>query len=197
MCFPALSPPTKLIALISGCSQSVLTTSLAPWMTFNTPAGRPGKYIYTENEWHFSIMGNIPARSQSSARIIDAPGSRSDGLRTSVFPVTIAIGMVHNGIILETACYQNPDDMIVDVTHAGKLKGAILRTGYYQLAIMTSSESQTWHTRRVVNVVLRYPCLCLLDGCQIEILKWVGLTMPSNFSPMRWEVMPIACSTTC
>jgi hypothetical protein len=43
---------------------------------------------------------NVPARSQSSAKIMAAPGSRSDGLRTRVLPVTTANGIVHNGIIL-------------------------------------------------------------------------------------------------
>lgn len=32
--------------------------------------------------------------------IIAAPGSRSEGLSIRVFPVAIAIGIVHNGIIL-------------------------------------------------------------------------------------------------
>ena len=32
--------------------------------------------------------------------IMAAPGSRSEGLRTRVFPVTAAIGIVHSGIIL-------------------------------------------------------------------------------------------------
>ena len=32
--------------------------------------------------------------------IMAAPGSRSEGLKTRVFPVTAAIGIVHRGIIL-------------------------------------------------------------------------------------------------
>lgn len=32
--------------------------------------------------------------------IMAAPGSRSEGLRIRVFPVTAAIGIVHSGIIL-------------------------------------------------------------------------------------------------
>lgn len=40
-----------------------------------------------------------PARSQSSAMIPAAPGSRSDGFITSVLPVAIAIGIVQRGIM--------------------------------------------------------------------------------------------------
>ena len=42
----------------------------------------------------------LPERSHNSAMIMAAPGSRSEGLRTRVFPVTAAIGIVHSGIIL-------------------------------------------------------------------------------------------------
>jgi hypothetical protein len=45
-------------------------------------------------------MAYQPARAQSSAMIIAAPGSRSEGLRMSVFPVAIAIGIDHSGIML-------------------------------------------------------------------------------------------------
>jgi hypothetical protein len=51
---------------------------------------------------------NIPARAHSSAIIMAAPGSRSLGLSTSVFPVAAANGIVHKGIM------------------AGKLNGAML-----------------------------------------------------------------------
>lgn len=40
-----------------------------------------------------------PALRASSARIIEAPGSRSDGLRIMVFPVIVAMGMDQSGII--------------------------------------------------------------------------------------------------
>lgn len=43
----------------------------------------------------------LPARSQSSAIIIAAPGSRSEGFRMRVLPVTVARGIVHKGIILK------------------------------------------------------------------------------------------------
>lgn len=42
----------------------------------------------------------LPAFLQSSAMIIAAPGSRSEGLTIRVFPVTIAIGIDQRGIIL-------------------------------------------------------------------------------------------------
>lgn len=45
-------------------------------------------------------VGNQPARSQSSAMIMAAPGSRSEGLRINVFPVTVANGIDQSGIIL-------------------------------------------------------------------------------------------------
>jgi len=75
-----------------------LTVGIVPWMTFNTPAGRPYKRSHSVEGLIF--MCYKPACSQSSARIIAAPGSRSEGLRIRVFPVTVAIGIDHSGIIL-------------------------------------------------------------------------------------------------
>lgn len=80
MCLPALSLPTKEIALMRGSSQMKLTASTPPCMMLSTPFGRP-------------------ARSHSSAMIAEAPGSRSLGFRIKVLPVAIAIGIVQSGII--------------------------------------------------------------------------------------------------
>ncbi len=52
----------------------------APCTTLTTPAGKP-------------------ALCTSSARIMAAPGSRSDGLRMRVLPVTVAMGMHQSGIM--------------------------------------------------------------------------------------------------
>ena len=54
-----------------------------------------------------STPSGSPASVASSARRMAVSGTRSDGLRTYVFPVTTPIGNIHSGII------------------AGKLKGAM------------------------------------------------------------------------
>jgi hypothetical protein len=56
------------------------TVLAEPWTMLTTPGGKP-------------------AFSASSARIMHAPGSRSEGLITSVLPVTVAIGIDQRGII--------------------------------------------------------------------------------------------------
>jgi hypothetical protein len=48
-----------------------------------------------------AYLGVLPARWHNSAMIMEAPGSRSDGLRMRVLPVVIAMGIVHKGIMLE------------------------------------------------------------------------------------------------
>ena len=59
----------------------------------------------------FALDPNSPASLHISMNIIVAPGSRSDGFISITFPVTSAIGNIHNGII------------------AGKLKGVIPEKG--------------------------------------------------------------------
>mmetsp|Transcript_46345 Transcript_46345/g.116712 ORF Transcript_46345/g.116712 Transcript_46345/m.116712 type:complete len:380 (+) Transcript_46345:436-1575(+) len=88
MCLPATSPPTKEMARMAGWSQMKFTASCVPWMTFSTPSG-------------------TPASLARRARIRDAPGLRSDGFRTYVFPQVMAMGNIHMGIM------------------AGKLKGVM------------------------------------------------------------------------
>jgi hypothetical protein len=56
---------------MSGSSQMKLTVSTEPCMTLRTPFGRP-------------------AWTASSAMIMDAPGSRSEGLTMRVLPVAMA-----------------------------------------------------------------------------------------------------------
>jgi len=77
---PALFPPTKDIALISGCSQICLTVSNPPYTTLKTPLGKPISYVY---------LAIKPT----------APGTLSLGLSTIVFPNVIDKGIIHNGII--------------------------------------------------------------------------------------------------
>ena len=63
-----------------------------------------GRQSYKENQPKSETVRPfkvLPARSQSSAIIIAAPGSRSEGFRMRVLPVTVARGIVHKGIILE------------------------------------------------------------------------------------------------
>ena len=72
--------PTKLTAATSGCSRSASTATLSPCTTLKTPSGRP-------------------ASAHSSARIRDADGSFSLGLRTNVLPQAIATGNIHIGTI--------------------------------------------------------------------------------------------------
>ena len=72
--------PTKLIACTSGWSSSASTVTLSPWMTLNTPSGRPACF-------------------SSLACSRDADGSRSDGLRMKVLPHASATGNIHIGTI--------------------------------------------------------------------------------------------------
>ncbi len=77
---PALLLPTKDTALMTGSSRMKLTVLCAPWTTLMTPSGKPAFWA-------------------SSAKIMAAPGSRSDGFRISVLPVTVAMGMHQSGIM--------------------------------------------------------------------------------------------------
>ncbi|MNN49018.1 hypothetical protein D3C81_1635220 [compost metagenome] len=65
---------------MSGWSQIRLTASAPPWITLSTPGG-------------------MPASRASSTRRMVTSGSCSDGLRTKVLPVAMAIGNIHSGII--------------------------------------------------------------------------------------------------
>lgn len=97
---------------------------------------------YTELEiFKAAHPGGIPARWQSSAMIMAAPGSRSDGLRTRVFPVHVARGIVHKGIMLHLGMkkavgfHKGVRDRGTGsprrvYTYAGKLKGATLRNSH-------------------------------------------------------------------
>ena len=77
---PALLLPTKLMALMAGSSMRKSTVFAEPWTMLMTPSGYPASRV-------------------SSASIIAAPGSRSDGLRIRVFPVIVAMGIDQRGII--------------------------------------------------------------------------------------------------
>mmetsp|Transcript_7983 Transcript_7983/g.23855 ORF Transcript_7983/g.23855 Transcript_7983/m.23855 type:complete len:264 (-) Transcript_7983:403-1194(-) len=77
-CFPAPSPPTKLIALMSWWSQIAFTMSCWPCTMFSTPLGRP-------------------ASMAISASMSEAPGSCSLGFRTKVLPTVQASGYIHRG----------------------------------------------------------------------------------------------------
>src|SRR5262245_50795735 len=72
--------PTKLTALIPGCSRIASTATLSPMTTLKTPSGSP-------------------ASLRISAVRSDADGSFSDGLSTNVFPQAIAGAHIHIGTI--------------------------------------------------------------------------------------------------
>jgi hypothetical protein len=72
--------PTKLTDFTFGLVSSSSTAVLSPCSTLKTPAGRP-------------------ASAHSAAIHSDADGSFSDGLRTTVLPVAIAMGKNHIGTI--------------------------------------------------------------------------------------------------
>lgn len=74
------------------------TVDTAPWTTLRTPGGKP--WEDSDPQYRVHRWTILPARWHSSAIIIAAPGSRSEGLRMRVFPVTAAMGIVHSGIIL-------------------------------------------------------------------------------------------------
>ena len=84
--------PTKLMDLIDLCSSSSSTASLSPCRTLKTPSGSPASF-------------------HSSAIQMEAVGSFSLGLRTTVFPAAMAMGKNHIG------------------TMAGKLNGEMMPTG--------------------------------------------------------------------
>ncbi|SKY24496.1 Uncharacterised protein [Mycobacteroides abscessus subsp. abscessus] len=84
--------PTKLTALMLLLVSNSSTAVLSPCRTLNTPSGRPASF-------------------QSSASQIDALGSFSDGLTTTVLPAAMAMGKNHMG------------------TMAGKLNGLMMATG--------------------------------------------------------------------
>jgi hypothetical protein len=72
--------PTKLTAASSGWWSSASTASRSPFTTLNTPSGQPAS-----------------ASRRATSRLGD--GSRSDGLRTNVFPHAMATGHIHIGTI--------------------------------------------------------------------------------------------------
>lgn len=76
------------------------TVGTWPCTMLRTPSGKP---IDNLSEGLKSFVSHLPARWQSSAMIIAAPGSRSEGLQMRVLPVTAAMGIVQRGIILESA----------------------------------------------------------------------------------------------
>lgn len=137
MYLPARSPPTNEMALIRGSLQINLTGSIVPCTTCKTPLGKP-------------------ACSINSARIMVAPGSRSDGLRIRELPVAVAIAIAQRGIIAETAHVesvsvsgspsrrifaQRPDNA------PGKLKGQTAATtpsGSLRMYVSMSFETSIW-----------------------------------------------------
>ena len=74
--------PDGVFNVINGDKEAVdaSTASLSPFITLNTPSGRP-------------------ASDRSSANLRPQDGSFSDGLRIKVFPHAIAIGNIHIGTI--------------------------------------------------------------------------------------------------
>jgi hypothetical protein len=102
--------PTKLTAADVGVLEQRSTATLSPCTTLNTPSGRP-------------------ASRRSSAQKLVTEGSRSEGLRTKVFPQAMAMGYIHIGTI------------------AGKLKGVMpattptgWRSEYESTSVETFSE---------------------------------------------------------
>ncbi len=73
--------PTKLTPATPGWCSRASTASLSPCTTLNTPSGSP-------------------ARCHSSARSIDADGSRSLGLRMNALPQAMATGNIHMGTMV-------------------------------------------------------------------------------------------------
>lgn len=70
--------------------------------------------------------GGMPAFSASSARIMAAPGSRSEGLRIRQLPVAVAIGIDQRGIIAGKS--NQLSDGIQQKVTIDLLKGAIAAT---------------------------------------------------------------------
>src|SRR5213076_911636 len=72
--------PTKLTALMPGCSRIASTATLSPWTTLKTPSGTPASF-------------------SSSAVYTDAEGSFSEGFSTNVLPQARAGAHIHIGTI--------------------------------------------------------------------------------------------------
>ncbi len=73
--------PTNDTASTSAWSRRASTTSLSPFTTLKTPSGKP-------------------ASAYRRAISSDAPGSRSLGLSTNVFPQAMATGCIHMGTMI-------------------------------------------------------------------------------------------------
>lgn len=69
--------------------------------------GEPGTFA---KPWYSLVEFFESPLDAYSAIIIAAPGSRSEGFTISVFPVTIAIGIVQRGIILTGRHLSNGKD---------------------------------------------------------------------------------------
>ena len=117
--------------MIAGWSQIRLTVFADPW----TLSGQPSFVFIAMGTYTLTTPGGIPALSQSSAMIIVAPGSLSDGLTTKVLPdcqtrssgkvkdlpVTVANAADHKTILT----YQHPLSSTKMTYMAGKLNGVI------------------------------------------------------------------------
>src|SRR5262249_4851115 len=104
---PARLLPTKLIALIAGSSMIKSTVFAAPWTMLRTPSGRPAFWA-------------------SSANIIAAPGSRSEGFRIRQLPVAVAIGIDQRGIMAGKSAIHISRDIEIDLVFL--LNGQIAAT---------------------------------------------------------------------
>lgn len=92
--------------MIRGSSHKNLTAGTLPCKTDKTPLGRPAVQRREQDPDRQpesrgrdeSLLANAPAISNSSAMIMAAPGSRSEGLRINEFPVAMAF-TDHRGIM--------------------------------------------------------------------------------------------------
>lgn len=103
---------------MSGWSRMRFTVSCVPCTMLSTPLGRPGEesmastkegLLQQQRHLRFQLQSHnipniqptsaLPASSASSARIMAAPGSRSEGFSTMLFPAAVASGNSQSGIM--------------------------------------------------------------------------------------------------
>ena len=111
--------------------------------------------------------------------IMAAPGSRSEGLRMRVFPVTAAMGMVHSGIIL-TRISMEYTHQIFNKAIRGEVEGS------------NTSTNAEWNSSDLgIHVLAHWK----YKG-KPRMWRLIYIFIPSIFSPKRVEVTPIDVSTT-
>ena len=140
---------------------------------------------------------NIPARVQSSAIISAAPGSRSEGFKINVLPVTAAIGIVQRGIMLQGREYEADNSRDQYSRREIERRDATKSWSGQQHSCLCRKQ-QTWRIHPGVADESTYPCPSKLTYCVSSWSVWGHLEYsPSMVSPKSALGMPAMVSATC